>query len=73
MLEIAAVFTLVDVRQFINPDYARHALYQDQIGVCDVLLASKTDLCSPEQLAQFHEQAAKLFPKTLIAEVKTRK
>ncbi|QMT31678.1 CobW family GTP-binding protein [Alysiella filiformis] len=71
VLEIAAVFTLVDVRQFINPDYARHALYQDQIGVCDVLLASKTDLCSPEQLAQFHEQAAKLFPpKTLIAEVK---
>ena len=44
LLEIAAVFTVVDPRQFINPDYANQALYKDQIGVCDVLVASKTDL-----------------------------
>ncbi len=70
VLEIGAVLTLVDPRQFIDPDFASHALYKDQVGVCDVLLASKTDLCTPEQLAQFHEQAAKLFPpKALIAEV----
>lgn len=69
ILDIAAVFTVIDPRQFIDPNFASHALYKDQIGVCDVLLASKTDLCTAEQLQQFHEQAAKLFPpKALIAE-----
>ena len=70
LLEIAAVFTVVDPRQFINPDYVNQALYKDQIGVCDVLVASKTDLCTPEQLAEFHAKAAKLFPpKAKVAEV----
>ena len=70
MLEIGAVFTVVDPRQFINPDYAQQALYKDQIGICDVLVASKTDLCTPEQLAEFHDKAAKLFPpKAKVAEV----
>ena len=70
MLEIGAVFTVVDPRQFINPDYAQQALYKDQIGICDVLVASKTDLCTPEQLAEFHDKAAKLFPpKAKVVEV----
>lgn len=69
-VEIAAVFTVVDPRQFINPDYANQALYKDQIGVCDVLVASKTDLCTSEQIAEFHEKAAKLFPpKAKVVEV----
>lgn len=69
-LDIGAVFTVVDPRQFTNPDFYRNPLYQDQIGVCDVLLASKTDLCTPEILAQFRQQAANLFPpKAKIAEV----
>ncbi|UOO81364.1 GTP-binding protein [Uruburuella testudinis] len=69
-LEIAAVFTVVDPRQFTDPDYALQALYKDQIGVCDVLVASKTDLCPPETLAAFREKAAALFPpKALVAEV----
>ncbi|QMT35808.1 CobW family GTP-binding protein [Neisseria wadsworthii] len=70
MLDIGAVFTVVDPRQFTDPDYARQALYKDQIGVCDVLVASKTDLCTPEQMAAFREQAVKLFPpKAKVAEV----
>lgn len=69
-LEIAAVFTVVDPRQFTDPDFAQQGLYKDQIGVCDVLVASKTDLCTPEVLAAFREQAAKLFPpKAKVAEV----
>ena len=69
-LEIGAVFTVVDPRQFVTPDYAQQALYKDQIGVCDVLVASKTDLCSPEVLAEFREKAVKLVPpKSLMAEV----
>ena len=73
LLEIGAVFTVVDPRQFINPDYAQQALYKDQIGICDVLVASKTDLCTPEQLVEFHDKAAKLFPpKAKVVEVQKR-
>ena len=70
VLDIAAVFTLIDPRQFIDPNYSANPLYKDQIGVCDVLVASKIDLCSTEQLDEFRAQAAKLFPpKALIVEV----
>lgn len=69
-LDVSAVFTLIDPRQFIDANYANHALYKDQVGVCDVLVASKIDLCTPEQLSTFREQAEKLFPpKALIVEV----
>ena len=69
-LEIAAVFTLVDPRQFTSADFAQQTLYKDQIGVCDVLVASKIDLCSDEVMQQFREQAAKLFPaKAKVVEV----
>lgn len=70
LLEIGAVFTLVDPRQFTNPDFYNNPLYQDQIGVCDVLLAGKTDLCSADELAAFRERAVQLFPpKSLVAEI----
>ncbi|MCS4533775.1 CobW family GTP-binding protein [Neisseria montereyensis] len=73
-LDIAAVFTVVDPRQFVDPNYAQQALYKDQIGVCDVLVASKTDLCTPEILADFREKAAKLFPpKAKVVEVENAK
>lgn len=69
-IEVAAVLTLVDPRQFVNPDFASHALYKDQVGVCDVLVASKLDLCTEAEIAQFRFQAAQLFPaKSLIVEV----
>lgn len=69
-LEIGAVFTLIDPRQFTDPQFAAHPLYKDQISVCDVLVAGKTDLCTPAQLEAFKRLSAKLFPpKALIAEV----
>ena len=62
MLDIGAVFTLVDPRQFTNPDYANQPLYRDQVSVADVLIANKTDVCSPEEMAAFRSKAAQLFP-----------
>ena len=68
-VQIAAAFALVDPRQFADPDYAENPLYRDQISACDVLVATKTDLCNAETLAAFRDRAAKLFPaKALIAE-----
>ena len=71
VLDIAAVFTLIDPRQFIDPNYAQNPLYRDQISVADVLVASKLDLCTSEQIAAFRAQAANLFPpKSRVAEVR---
>ena len=57
-LDIAAVFTLIDPRQFIDDNYAQNPLYRDQISVADVLVASKLDLCTSEQIAAFRAKAA---------------
>lgn len=70
-LDIAAVFTLIDPRQFIDPNYAQNPLYRDQISVADVLVASKLDLCTSEQIAAFRAKVAQLFPpKSRVAEVR---
>lgn len=69
LVDIAAVFTLVDPRQFIDPNFSQNPLYRDQVSACDVLVATKIDLCTPEQLTQFQQQAQQLFPaKSLIVE-----
>lgn len=69
-LEIGAVVTLVDPRQFVNNDYFRQPLYRDQVMIADVLLATKGDLADAETLQTYREKAAALFPpKSLIAEI----
>ena len=71
ILDIAAIFTLVDPRQFVDDNYAANPLYKDQVSVCDVLVASKLDLCAPEVLTTVRQRAAALFPpKTLVVETK---
>jgi len=69
-LQVGAVLTLVDPRQFVSPDYLRQPLYRDQIAIADVLVANKVDRADVETLEAFRTQAAKLYPpKTVIAEV----
>ncbi|RBH50494.1 hypothetical protein C3F00_034840, partial [Pseudomonas sp. MWU13-2860] len=70
-LEVAAVLTLVDPRQFIQPDYHRQPLYRDQISIADVLVANKIDTADIPTMEAFRAQAAALFPpKSLISEVR---
>ncbi|MGL6069913.1 CobW family GTP-binding protein [Craterilacuibacter sp.] len=69
-LEVGAVLTLVDPRQFVDPSYAMQPLYRDQIAIADVLIATKLDLADIETLNAFRDKAAGLFPpKALVAEV----
>lgn len=68
-LEMGVVFTIVDPRQFVAMNDARQPLYQDQIGIADVLVASKIDLCAADTLHAFRQGAGKLFPaKALVIE-----
>ncbi|WP_215782319.1 GTP-binding protein [Paludibacterium sp. B53371] len=70
-LEVGAVLTLVDPRQFVDPNYQRQPMYRDQITLADVLVANKIDLADVPTMAAFRRQAEALFPpKRLIAEVR---
>jgi len=70
-LEIGAVITLVDPRQFIDPNYLRQPLYRDQVTLADVLVANKVDLCDIPTMAAFRSQSEGLFPpKSLVVEVR---
>jgi G3E family GTPase len=70
VLQMGATLTLVDPRQFIDPNYAHMPLYRDQVSIADVLVATKIDLADVETLQTFRQQAEALFPpKARIAEV----
>ncbi len=69
-LQIGTNFTIVDPRQFIDPEYNRQSLYQDQVSIADVLVANKIDLCDTHTLLQFDLASSRLFPaKTLMPKV----
>lgn len=59
-----AVIGLVDPRQWGTP-VAQEPIYQDQVALADVLVASKTDLASTAQLSAFREAAQALYPPKL--------
>jgi G3E family GTPase len=70
-LEVGAVLTLVDPRQFIDPNYTRQPMYRDQITLADVLVANKIDLADVPTMDAFRQQAQSLYPpKALVAEVR---
>lgn len=69
-LDVGAVLTLVDPRQFTDPAYMMQPLYRDQVSIADVLVATKLDLADAELLQRFRTRSAELFPpKALVAEV----
>lgn len=70
-LQIGAVLTLVDPRQFVDPNYQRQPLYRDQITLADVLVANKIDLADVPTMEAFRRQTEAMFPpKALVAEVR---
>ncbi|MDH0343636.1 CobW family GTP-binding protein [Chromobacterium haemolyticum] len=70
-LEVGAVLTLVDPRQFIQSDYLRQPLYRDQVSIADVLVANKIDTADVPTMEAFRQQAGALFPpKSLVGEVR---
>ena len=65
-LDVQAV---VDPRQFVDLQYRQQPVYHDQIAIADVLVVTRCSLAGPAGMAEFHRQAAALFPpKTAIVE-----
>jgi len=60
--EVSAVIGLVDPRHCTSARHLQSATWQDQVRLADVLVANKTDLCEPDDLAAFDALAAAAWP-----------
>ncbi|MCG9116712.1 GTP-binding protein [Laribacter hongkongensis] len=68
-LDVQAVLAVVDPRQFVDLQYRQQPVYHDQIAIADVLVVTRCSHAGPAGMAEFHRQAAVLFPpKTAIVE-----
>ncbi len=67
---IGTIFTMIDPRQFMNPEYEKLPLYQDQVNIADVLMVTKIANCDALLLADFYKRIFQVFPsKAKIIEV----
>ena len=62
LLSPGANLCLIDPRHLSDARYTENDTYLDQIALADVLIANKTDLCSPADLAEFHAVAEAASP-----------
>lgn len=61
-LQMGPVLCLVDPRRLDDQRVLDNVQFQDQVAAADILIANKTDLCSPGQLDRFDRWAAALVP-----------
>ncbi len=66
VVDVRAVIGLVDPRHCRSERHLGSATWQDQVRIADVLVANKTDLASPEDLAAFHRVADAAWPPKLV-------
>ncbi|WP_404366504.1 CobW family GTP-binding protein [Marinobacter sp.] len=62
VLALSASVCLVDPRRLEDPRVLENRQFQDQVAVADVLVASKTDLCTPQQIEHFDQWAGAIEP-----------
>ncbi|WP_020410802.1 CobW family GTP-binding protein [Hahella ganghwensis] len=55
LLELRASITLVDPRKLTQSKYLENDIFRKQALISDVLVAAKTDLCTPEDLERFEK------------------
>ncbi len=61
-VDVGAVICFVDPRVIGDPRIQEAEIFRDQVHVADILIASKADLASPEELVAFRNWAADMFP-----------
>jgi G3E family GTPase len=62
VLDVRATLCLMDPRHLASTRHREHPNFVDQIHLADVLVASKPDLCSAEDIAAFESFVADLLP-----------
>lgn len=69
-VEQQATLTLIDPRKLSDERYLRHELFQRQAAVADRLVATKTDLCTEEDLQRFRRWALQQPQQPLTGEIR---
>lgn len=62
VIDLRATLTLIDPRVLNDARYTTNENFIGQWQAADVLVATKTDLCSPQQMQQFNEWATQVRP-----------
>ncbi|MGM0769122.1 MAG: CobW family GTP-binding protein [Pseudomonadota bacterium] len=62
VLDLGPVICLVDPRRLADARVRDNVQFRDQVAISDILVANKTDVCTPEQIAGFDDWAATLTP-----------
>jgi len=65
-LDIGSIICLADPRFALDPRIQKVDIFNDQINLADILIASKSDLVSSKDLKKFYSWAHDLFPPKLI-------
>lgn len=60
VIDIKATLCLVDARKVTDPRYSEHAIFQQQLQVADIIVASKTDLYGAEDIRHLQTYLALL-------------
>ncbi|MEP1214448.1 MAG: GTP-binding protein [Marinobacter sp.] len=55
VLALGPVLCLVDPRRLEEPRVLKNVQFRDQVAAADIVVANKTDLCEPEQIAHFDD------------------
>ncbi|MZI93948.1 GTP-binding protein [Vibrio sp. CAIM 722] len=71
-VDLKSTITLVDPRNFKDDRYTSNQNFNDQLDCGDIILASKSDLAQPEDLANFEQwlsqqQPSKLYSALIVA------
>ena len=66
IVDVGAVICFIDPRYVGDPRIEAVDVFKDQVHLADVLIASKTDLASAEELARYQAWAEGLFPPKLV-------
>ncbi len=71
VLDLHATLCLIDPRNLLDRRYTGHETFNDQITVADILIANKTDLCTPPALQAFQKLVNRLDPpKQVVAQTR---
>lgn len=62
VLALGPVICLVDPRRLEDARVRENVQFRDQVAASDILVANKTDVCTPEQIAAFDQWAEALEP-----------
>lgn len=56
VIQLNTIITLFDSHKLVQPKYHKHAIYEEQLAVADLLVANKSDLCSGGDLERMQSQ-----------------